>query len=141
MKTERINQYRAYVTWCLRGVSISLVAYGGYWCVNRILFGMFSGQPFVNVVFQVWENIGEASAIYRGLGCVLIGVPLGLFSERLSQWMITVPKDACPGCGYLRSMANSTSGALQSSRCPECGLEGFMPSAADSNRSESDVTA
>ncbi len=113
--------------------------------MNRILFGCFAGQPFVVLVFQTWTSVGEGGAIYRGLTCLLVGVPLAMLSERISLWMITLPSDACPGCGYLRSIAGSSSGAaagaVQSTRCPECGLDGFVSVAADSKTHDGEVSS
>jgi len=134
MKPDRINLIRALVLWVIRAMALMMVVYGLTMCLNRVLFGLLAGQSFYESTFQVWMEIGETHPMYRGLPLIILGVVLGILSKRLSSWIITVPNDCCPRCGYLRPMGDPPSGegisasspSRRSTRCPECGLENFI---------------
>lgn len=115
--TQQINAVRGIVTWAVRGVALTLVATGGYLALKRVLFGI--GVWDFELAFRVWEDIGEKQSFYRGVGMVLVGLPLGLWSRRIAGWVVALPPTGCPQCGYAVA---PPSGSAAPSRCPECGL-------------------
>lgn len=112
---EDVNTYRGVAVWVLRSISVALLAVGTYLVLKKILFGIGVGDP--QMIYRVWEDVGEGHSFYRGLAMLLTGAGLGLASSRLARWAIAVPPDGCPRCGY-------GPGAQDSARCPECGLDG-----------------
>jgi len=133
MDPDRLNLVRAFVTWILRAVALLMIVIGSALCINRILFGILAGGSFFQSTFQLRMEIGVTHPIYRGLPLVILGTALAVFSRKLSRWIISVPEDVCPRCGYSRPITDppaqpdsSTSSSRRSTRCPECGLEGFL---------------
>lgn len=114
---ERINALRGMTTWCVRGVSVVLTALGAYLMLKRLALAVGTLNP--ELAFLTWQDIGESQSFYRGVGMVLIGAALGLFSRRVAAWVIAMPPTGCPQCGY--AVAPPT-GSAPPARCPECGL-------------------
>ena len=134
MNPDRINLIRALVSWTIRAIALIMTIVGLSLCLNRILFGLLCGQSFFGSAFQLRMEIGATHPMYRGLPLVILGVVLGILSKRLSCWIITVPSDSCPRCGYLRPMvdpppgdgSSASSSSRKTTRCPECGLDNFI---------------
>lgn len=141
MDPDRLNLVRAFVTWTLRAVALLMVVIGSALCLNRLLFGILvgAGGSFYESTFVVWMESRTTHPIYRGIPLVILGVALAFLSRRLSRWIITVPDDVCPRCGYSRPIADPPSindstpatSTHRSTRCPECGLEGFLKNEKD----------
>ncbi len=110
-----VNAWRARTQWILRGVAFLLIAGGSYLCLKRIAFAIITGD--FRMATQVWTDIGETHSISRGAAMLLVGVGIAVFGRRLSRWIITLPANTCPRCGYIRTRGGGT-------KCTECGLEG-----------------
>jgi hypothetical protein len=110
-----VNAARAVVIWALRAVGLALLVVGAYLMIKKVGFGIGTGQ--IEQAYAVWHDTGEGHSLYRGIGMVIVGVPLALLSRRIANWMVVVPSLDCPACGY--HARRSTNG-----RCPECGLPG-----------------
>ncbi len=110
-----VNAWRARTQWILRGVAFLLIVFGSYLCLKRITFGAITGD--ISMLTHAWEGTGETHSLSRGTAMLLIGVGMAVFARRLSRWIITLPSNTCPRCGYIRTRGGGT-------KCTECGLEG-----------------
>lgn len=84
--------------------------------IKRVVFGAMTGG--LVEAFVVYEGVGAFHEGSLGAALVAGGVPLGFLSFRLARWIVPMPAEGCPSCGY----AGIT---REMSRCPECGLGGF----------------
>jgi len=50
---------------------------------------------------------------------ITFGIPLGALAPRIAALLISSPATSCPACGYEK---------VETDRCPECGLPGFVSS-------------
>lgn len=51
-----------------------------------------------------------------GMAALLPGAGIMFFSRPLAAYLVPLPREECPGCGYsLRD--------IESDRCPECGVQ------------------
>lgn len=117
MTPDRTNALRGRATWVIRSVAVLLIAVGAYLMLKRLALGL--GTLNFDLALQTWEDIGEKQSFYRGIGMVVVGAALGVFSRRIAAWVIAMPPTGCPQCGY--AVAPPT-GQAPPSRCPECGL-------------------
>jgi hypothetical protein len=111
-----INTCRGLVTWVLRSAAVVLCAGGAYLILKRVLLGI--GVRDRAMIHAVFEGIGEGHSLYRGLAMIIVGSALGLLSKTISRWVLPVPSEGCPRCGYEK---------VDTDQCPECGLRGFAP--------------
>lgn len=122
-----INMLRGVVVWVLRALATVLLAIGLYLVLKRVLFGLATGQ--LELIYNVWEGIGEGNSFYRGLAALMVGLAIAIGSERVSKWIIAVPPESCPRCGYEQPRPAGTA------VCPECGLCATVdPQARDETR-------
>lgn len=118
IRPGQVNTVRGVTLWVIRAIAAFFVLYGVYLILARFVFAFFgSGGLMVHM------RIGEDHGIVRGVPMLLVGIVLVLTSKKLVRWIIAVPEEGCPRCGY----AGTTSGG----RCPECGLEGLDPIAGE----------
>ena len=110
-----VNAWRARTQWILRGAAFLLIAGGAYLCLKRLAFAIITGD--FHLATQVWTDVGETHSISRGAAMLLVGAGITVFAQRLSRWIITLPANTCPRCGYIRTRGGGT-------KCTECGLEG-----------------
>lgn len=115
MSPKQVNSWRAGVRWAVRGVAATMVATGVYLMLKRLSFGIGTGN--MEAALRSWVDIGESHSFYRGVALVIVGGALAALSTRLSAWIVTVPAETCPQCGYANAPA-------EGARCPECGLQG-----------------
>ena len=85
--------------------SMPLAYHAAYW----------SFRPWTFVTLNLSEVLGLATMF------ILPGVVLIVSDRRLVRWLITIPRDECPQCGY-------TLKHLTTARCPECGHAFAAPS-------------
>lgn len=111
MKAEAVNGWRASVASSIRVAAIVLLAWGGALVVKKVAFGIGTAQP--EMIWNVYEGVGEEHGTYRGIAYLAVGVVLAFAANWLARWAIRPPAEGCPSCGYER----------WESRCPECGLE------------------
>ncbi len=114
---DRINALRGCAMWAIRAIAVILVAVGAYLMLKRLALGI--GTMDFGLAFRTWEDVGEMQSFYRGIGMVVVGAALGVFSRRIAAWVIAMPPSGCPQCGY--AVAPPT-GSAPPARCPECGL-------------------
>jgi hypothetical protein len=105
-----VNAWRAASVWVLRSVSVVLLAAGAYLALKKVLFGIGTGQ--LDMIYGVWEGIGEGQSFYRGLALLAVGAGLGAGAHPIARWAFPVPRGGCPRCGYASGRPT----------CPECGL-------------------
>lgn len=117
MTPDRTNALRGRATWVIRSVAVLLIAVGTYLMLKRVALGV--GTMDFGLAFRTWERVGETQSFYRGIGMVVVGAALGVFSRRIAAWVIAMPPTGCPQCGYAVS---PPTGAAPPVRCPECGL-------------------
>lgn len=113
---QQVNHHRSIAVSIIRTASASLLVWGAYLMLKRILFGI--AQRSVEMAFTVYEGVGEEHSFYRGLSLTVVAVLLACFAERIARWLVPVPFNGCPRCGYEK---------IDADRCPECGLGGFGP--------------
>jgi hypothetical protein len=106
-----VNLVRGVATWGLRAVSVALVAFGAYLLLARIAWAV--GNAFALQNFAFYSEPHEVGAPFTGVSMLAVGAALGALSSSIARWMIPVPPESCPRCGYAQP-----SGA----RCSECGL-------------------
>ncbi|MCA9272220.1 MAG: hypothetical protein KDA31_04155 [Phycisphaerales bacterium] len=124
--TSRTIGVRAVVFWAIRAVGVALVCYGTFLILARLVFGLFLSPDYARGVFggvKIWMGIAEDHGWVRGWPMLTVGGVLCLASRPLSRWIIAMPDQGCPRCGYA--------GTVSGGRCPECGLEGLQPIAGD----------
>jgi hypothetical protein len=109
----RVNASRTILVWILRATAVVLLAAGGYLFLKKVLFGLGSGVDFIEMTFQVWEDVGEQHSTYRGLAMIAVGAALAFGARRIARWVVCVPEAGCPRCGYSGTVTDT---------CPECGL-------------------
>ena len=137
MNPNRITQIRAYLTWCTRGVAALFLGFAGFGFGTRVFHGfssLYYGGTFFDVAFGY---AGPGGAGHSALGAIIVHLVMAfvlfLIAKRLSRWIITIPVDACPACGYPRPTStppnedNHDQSPAPSTYCPECGLQGFTP--------------
>lgn len=107
---------RTILLWAIRALAIALMATGSYLFLKKLLFATFSGQGFWEMLFQIWEGIGEEHSTYRGLALVIVGAALTVLSRPLVRWVVQPPSLGCPRCGYAGPVGGT---------CPECGQDGL----------------
>ena len=111
-----MNAWRGIAVWVMRAASVLMLAVGAYLLLKRLLFGIGQGSPGLG--FTIYQSSGEEASAYRGLAMIMVGAALGPLAPRIAAWMIRVPPEDCPRCGY---------GARDSDRCTECGLDLTQP--------------
>lgn len=106
-----IHAWRAVATWLMRAPAVALITVGAYLALKKLLFGV--GTRNLDMIYDVWEGVGEGHSFYRGLAMIAVGAALGVMAPRLARWVVTIPARGCPRCGYA---------ADEDQPCPECGL-------------------
>jgi hypothetical protein len=107
-----VNSVRGIATWAMRGVSIVLLALGAYLVLSRVLWAV--GSRLLSQGFAFYTEPHEVGAPFTGAAMLAIGAGLGRLAGPIARWMIPVPPESCPRCGY--------GNAEPVGRCPECGL-------------------
>ncbi len=133
MSPDRVIQFRAYVIWLIRFVAMVLFGAAGFWFVKRVIEGFFrlyyggSWLECFNTAFGYSSrgSAGNTASKWIIAELVMAGILL-LLAKRVSCWVVTMPANGCPGCGYPRPVAGTGEGS--STYCTECGLQGFLPS-------------
>ncbi|MBX3357904.1 MAG: hypothetical protein KF745_05705 [Phycisphaeraceae bacterium] len=120
MRPPQITSARALTTWLIRAAALALVSAGSYLVLKKALFAV--GTGVVPIFMSVYEGVGEEHSTYRGAAMLVVGIALALLSRRLAHWVVAMPPNGCPRCGY-----EGLDGTMN--RCPECGLDGFTPAA------------
>jgi len=92
-----------------------MLAVGAYLVIKKVSFGVGAGDA--DLIFRIWEGIGETHSLYRGIALLLVGSALAVASRRVAAWVVVVPERGCPGCGYAGA-------SRERHACPECGLPG-----------------
>ena len=100
---------------CVRGVAVTLVVAGAYLVLKRLVFAIGVGS--LELALRNWTEVGEGHSFYRGAAMIVVGLAIGLLADKMSRWIVTVPSESCPRCGYAQTPAPGE-------RCPECGLQG-----------------
>ena len=116
LEPHHINAWRAIASWSLRAVSLALLVTGGYLILKRVILALAIGD--LSLIYSVYEEVGEAHSFSRGVAMIAFGIPLGALAPRIAGWLISSPATSCPACGYEK---------VDTDRCPECGLPGFVP--------------
>jgi hypothetical protein len=115
-----VNAVRAWVTWALRAVALTLGACGAYLALKRLIFGLGQGDPLI--AWKGYMEVGESDSLSRGIALIALAGALAWGSRRIAHWVVTVAPDGCPACGYT--------GPGRDGLCPECGLRLDEPRAA-----------
>lgn len=118
IRPGHVNAVRGVTLWVIRVIAAFFVLYGVYLILARFVFAFFGSSGLM-----AHMRVGEDHGIVRGVPMLLVGIVLVLTSKKLVRWIIVVPEEGCPRCGY----AGTPSGG----RCPECGLEGLDPIAGE----------
>ncbi len=113
---SEVNAARTLVAWALRAAAVILLALGSYLFLKKLLFGVGTGM--LNMTFRIYQGVGEEHSTYRGLAMLLVGAALAILSRRIARWVIALPEQGCPCCGYTGAV-NDT--------CPECGQKDVTP--------------
>lgn len=116
LSPSAMQDARAVATWVLRLVAIVLLIWGSYLVLKKVLFSATFGSDAVAHLFRVYEGIGEEHSTYRGLAALLVGGTIAVTSRRLARWVVVLPRDGCPRCGYSGPVTTT---------CPECGQQGL----------------
>ena len=88
--------------------------------------GLFlaGAMPLVYVLVKavLWSGFGYIRHDPEGIGriafsaaCLLPAIVVLVFQDRLTRWLVPLPRAECPKCGYSMTQAHE-------GRCPECGL-------------------
>ncbi|MEX0876600.1 MAG: hypothetical protein WD114_03990 [Phycisphaerales bacterium] len=107
-----VHRTRAIGLGVLRTVSAIMVIIGLLMALNRMLFGLL-GTGDLSDAWTVWREIGSLQGVFLGLPLIGVGVLVGLYSDRLTHWIVRPPAKGCSRCGY------ATLG--EDGRCSECG--------------------
>jgi hypothetical protein len=108
----------------IRAVAILMILYGGV----HVLWGL--GTGFGLSGYSIPGGLQHATSVFwkemfnpfwYGMAVLLPGVGLVIADRRLVHWLIPVPRQECPQCGYALRQLTTT-------RCPECGVELGPPS-------------
>lgn len=95
----------------IRSSAVVPLVVGAYAAVQTVMVGRMWENPFG--AFTLWGDGFSWSG--RALGLLGPGAALAFYSKRIAEWIVPVPRNDCPKCGYpLRSIPGDT--------CPECGL-------------------
>jgi len=116
LAASRINHRRAAVCSVIRAAAVCALAVGAFFVVKRLVFGVLTGS--IRDAWAVFMGTGESHEFSMRLALLGAGAVAAAASGRLARWIVVLPSEACPACGY---------GGITSrmDRCPECGLEGF----------------
>jgi hypothetical protein len=126
MTVAKISNLRHVALVMIRAAGAILIVYGG----GHVIWGIGSyvgllGWHFVEGLSSFWDEM--FNPFWFGLGALLPGICLAVFSRQIARWLVPLPQYECPQCGYALQQLTTT-------RCPECGLElGPPPSPAATN--------
>lgn len=112
LKAHDIHSARAIATWLGRLAAVVLLVTGAYLALKRMLLGLLTGD--IGMIHNVWEGAGEQQSFYRGIAMLIAGTVLALLSRKIARWIVVVPDEGCPRCGYAVDPATR-------GQCPECG--------------------
>ncbi|MBK7404185.1 MAG: hypothetical protein IPJ41_06020 [Phycisphaerales bacterium] len=110
-----VNSWRALAVWAIRAAALSLLATGAYLFLKKLFFAIGFGPGGFEHMFRVFTEVGEQQSTYRGLSMLAVGSALALGAKHIARWIIALPDEGCPRCGYAGPV-NDT--------CPECGQVG-----------------
>jgi hypothetical protein len=129
---RRTREVRGIALWVIRATGLTLLAYGAYLILARLVFGLYL-SPDVSLGLlrgvKVWQGIAEDHGWVRGWPMVAVGGALSLASRSLARWIVAVPDTGCPRCGHDATTARGI--------CPECGLAGLEPTPGEPQVSNS----
>lgn len=120
LKAHDIHSVRAVATWLARLAAVVLLVMGAYLALKRVLIAILTGD--ITMIHLVWEGAGDQQGFYRGIGMVAAGVAMALLSRKIARWVVVVPEEGCPRCGYAVDPATR-------GQCPECGYTDRAPGA------------
>lgn len=119
VSAQQIMRRRHWAQIILRALALAMITYGGV----QITWGLGAsfGLSDLNIARGVrsaltifWRD--NWSPFWYGTAILLPGVVLAILDRRIVRWLVPVPQQECPQCGYgVRQ--------LTTSRCPECGYE------------------
>jgi hypothetical protein len=109
---QTVNLVRGVATWAVRAVSVGLMVFGAYLLLARVAWAL--GNTFSLQNFAFYSEPHEVGAPFIGVSMLVVGTALGGLSAHIARWMIPVPPESCPRCGFAEPTG---------ARCSECGLE------------------
>jgi hypothetical protein len=119
VNAQQIMRRRHWALTIIRILALAMILYGGL----HILWGLGAsfGLADLNVLSGIrstltifWNN--NRNPFWFGLAVLLPGAALVMFDRRLARWLVPLPLNECPQCGYGLQR-------LTTRRCPECGYQ------------------
>ena len=98
---QQVNHHRSIAVSIIRTAGASLLVWGAYLMLKRILFGI--AQRSVEMAFTVYEGVGEEHSFYRGLSLTVVAVLLACFADRIAGGWCPCRSTGVPGAGTRRS--------------------------------------
>lgn len=117
MLSNSISTLRFWGLVIVRAISLVMLTYGAICFLLGIGVGIatYSGlQGLYNGWFLLYGP-DNWSWLWFGLAMMIPGATIMVLSRHIVRWVIPVPVQECPNCGY--ELKN-----LKSPTCPECGF-------------------
>ena len=119
---KAIQRQRHVATIVLRALSIILLVFGSIYLIYALAIAMLQGK--LEMLTAIWDKGNDFS---WGLGLALPGAAILVWNRTIVRWLIPVPRQECPQCGYAIKELTTT-------RCPECGYQGIEPQQSSQQR-------